>query len=252
VPRRLRPTQSLALLVPLVLFTGSCTDDGTGSITVGAASSLTESLGEVGDAFSESHPDIEVVFTFAASGDIVSQIAEGAPIDVFAGADQSSIDALREAVTDLGEPRVFAQNSLTIVTGRGNPHGIDGLDDLERADLIVVLADESVPLGRYTASVLESAGVVVDPSSLEQSAKSVLGKVQAGEADAAIVYVTDALAAGDRVATVPIPDSVNVTAEYPIVVLPGTRASDASEMFVEFVLSNEGRAILAAHGFELP
>lgn len=242
------------LAITALLSLSGCSDGGATSttVTVGAASSLTAVFTAIEPTFARANPDIDVEFTFAGSGDLVTQITEGAPIDVFAAADLTSMDKLTDAGVNVSGYSVFATNSLVVITAPGNPAEVDELGDLTDDGLVVVIADEGVPLGRYTRTVLESAGVAVTPSSLEQSATGVVGKVVSGEADAGVVYLTDAMSAGDSVGTVTIPDTVNVVASYPIVVLPGTAHNEPAGRFVEFLRSDVGRDILESFGFGPP
>ena len=247
--RRFRGTMT-ALLVGACLISACSSGSTKETITIGAASSLTEAFTDIGTEFTRVHPDIDVQFTFASSGDLVTQITEGSPIDVFAAADTTSIEKLANAGTDTSGSQVFASNSLAIIVGAGNPLGVSGLADLTDRELVLILADPSVPLGRYTEQVLASAGVEVQPSSLEQSAKAVVAKVVSGEADAGIVYSSDVLSAADSASGVDIPSELNVRASYPIIALPGSET--AARLFVDFVMSDTGRSILAAHGFGAP
>ena len=246
-----RSCGTLSALVASAVLLVSC---GSGStkqtITIGAASSLTEAFTEIGAAFEQANPDFDAQFTFASSSDLVAQITEGSPIDVFAAADSASIDRLADSGLDTSNSRVFASNSLAIIVGAGNPHGLSDLSDLADDELVLILADPSVPLGKYTEQILYSAGVQVRPSSFEQSAKAVVAKVVSGEADAGIVYSTDIRAAGETADGVDIPEAANVTTTYPIMALPGS--TGAARSFIDFVMSDAGQSILAAHGFGAP
>ena len=241
---------SSALVASVVLLVSCGSGSTSETITIGAASSLTEAFTEIGAAYEKANPDVDVQFTFASSSDLVAQVIEGAPIDVLAVADTTSIDKLSDSGIDAGGSRVFASNSLEIIVGAGNPHGVRDIADLADDELVVILADPSVPLGRYTQQVLASAGIEVRASSLEQSAKAVVAKVVSGEADAGVVYATDVLAADEGADGVEIPADINVTAIYPIVTLP--ESATAAQSFIDFVLSDAGQSILAAHGFGAP
>jgi molybdate transport system substrate-binding protein len=146
-------------------------------------------------------------------------------------------------------PRVFAHNRLEIAVARGNPKGIHTLADLARSGLVVVLADPSVPAGKYAAQALKTAGVTVKPASLEQQVTGVLSKVALGEADAGIVYVSDIITSR-QVDGVAIPNDQNVIADYPIAVLNAGHNQAAAKYFVDFVLSADGQSLLKAAGFE--
>jgi molybdate transport system substrate-binding protein len=254
------PRLLIAALGVLGLVAVSCGDDDDvassasvrGSITVFAAASLTDAFEEIGTAFTAANPDADVTFSFAGSSDLVAQINEGAPADVFAAADQANMEGLTEAAGHAGEPEVFATNRLAIITGPGNPHGITGVDDLADPDLIVVTCATEVPCGRYAQEVFDAAGATVTPKSFEESVRGVANKVTLGEADAGIVYATDVLAAGDEAAGVEIPDDINVVARYPIVTTADAANPATAQAFVAFVLGPAGRQILAGHCFTGP
>jgi molybdate transport system substrate-binding protein len=149
-------------------------------------------------------------------------------------------------------PQSFATNRLCLVVAAGNPKRVGGLADLEREELTAVLCGPEVPAGRYARTMLKQAGRTVRSRSDEPSVKAVVGKVALGEADVGIVFATDVLAAAGRVEAVAIPVEQGLVANYPIVALAGGAAPHVGSAFVAFVLSNEGRAILAKHGFGLP
>ena len=220
-----------------------------GDITVFAAASLTESFTEIGDAFETANPDAGATFSFDASSALVQQIVEGAPADVFASADTANMDKLTEPGLNGTEPEIFATNLLTIIVPPGNPAGITGVADLAEPDVTVVLCAEEVPCGRYAKQILDAAGVAVTPASLEQNVRGVVTKVTAGEADAGIVYVTDVTAAGDAAESVEIPADINVLAEYPIAGVAASANAEVGQAFMDFVLGDEGQAILTDHGF---
>jgi len=166
------------------------TSEPSGEVVVFAAASLTDALEAIAADLEAATPGLDVVFSFAGSQQLAAQIAEGAPADVFASADETQMDVVADAGLVAGEPRTFARNSLAIAVEPGNPLGIRGLADLARADVTLVLADEDVPAGRYAAAALEAAGVTVAPASLEVDVRAVLSKVALGEADAAPVTIT--------------------------------------------------------------
>ena len=217
-----------------------------------AASSLTEAFEEVATAFKTANPDANVIFNFGGSGELVTQITQGAPADVFASADDSNMRKLTDAGENAGEPVVIAKNTFEIIVEKGNPQGISGLADLAKPDLLVVLCADTVPCGKGAATILENAAVTVTPKSLEDKVKGVVTKVTTGEADAGIVYVTDVKAAGDRAAGVAIPAEVNVISNYPMVVTKGASNAAAGQAFVDFVASDAGQSILADYGFIQP
>jgi molybdate transport system substrate-binding protein len=244
-----------ALLALLGASCGSDDTDGTagsGDITVFAAASLTAAFTEIGDAFMTEHPDAHVTFNFAASSELVTQIGEGAPVDVFASADQGNMTKLTDAGDNGSEPVLFATNLLEIIVGPGNPKGITGVVDLANQDLIVVTCAPEVPCGKYAAQVFEAAGVTVTPKSLEENVKAVVTKVTLGEADAGIVYRTDVTAAGDDAAGVEIPADINVVAEYPIASTKDAPNAEGAQAFIDFVAGERGQKILASYGFLAP
>lgn len=217
-----------------------------------ATSSLTDAFTEVGAVFEEANPGTDVVLNFAASSELVAQINEGAPADVFASADLVTMTRLTDAGNNAGEPVVFATNFAEIIVAPGNPEGISGLADLADPGLTVMLCAPEAPCGRYAAQVLGRVGVTVRPKSYEESVTAVVTKVTLGEADAGIVYATDVRAAGDAAEGVAIPAKHNVVAEYPIAVTEQASNAAAAEAFVDFVLSNRGQEILASYGFLAP
>lgn len=247
---------SVALWSSLGAACGSDDSDGaatsTSDVTVFAASSLTAAFTEIGEAFMVKYPAANVKFNFAASSELVTQIGEGAPADVFASADKGSMTKLTDAGNNATEPEIFATNLLEIMVGPGNPKRIAGVADLANENLIVVICAPEVPCGKYAAQIFVSAGVTVTPKSLEENVKAVVSKVTLGEADAGIVYKTDVAAAGDRAAGVAIPAAINVLAEYPIAVTREAPNAEGAQAFIEFVKSDQGQKILASYGFLAP
>jgi len=193
--------------------------------------------------------ELHTTFNYAGSQTLASQIAQGAQADVFASADTAHMKTLQDAGLLADPPRVFAHNRLEIAVERGNPKGIHSLADLARSGLVVVLADPSVPAGKYAQQALAKAGVTVHPASLEPQVTGVLSKVALGEADAGIVYVSDIVTSGN-VDGLAIPDAQNVIADYPIARLNATPNKSGAEAFIAYVLSSQGQAILVRAGFE--
>ncbi|MCE9621509.1 MAG: molybdate ABC transporter substrate-binding protein [Actinomycetia bacterium] len=242
------------------VFAVACGDDNdtkpssdgaaiSGEVVVFAASSLTEAFTAIGEAFTEEYPDAHVTFNFAGSGDLVTQITQGAPADVFASADDSNMTKLIDAGENNGDPIVIAKNTFQIIVEPGNPKGIADLADLADPDLIVVLCADTVPCGKGASTILANAGVTVTAKSFEDKVKGVVTKVTAGEADAGIVFVTDVIAAGDAAEGVEIPSGLNVISNYPMVVTKGAPNAAAAQAFVDFVARAQGQAILALFGF---
>src|SRR5215218_8705091 len=225
--------------------TTASTARASGDIQVLAASSLTDAFNEIATAFSTANPAAKVTFVFGGSSDLSATINNGGPADVFASADQASMKKVSDAANTADEPEIFANNLLAIMTQPGNPKGIAGLADLANPDLTVITCDPTVPCGAYAQQVFAAAGVTVTPKSLEENVKGVVTKVTAGEGDAGIVYATDVQAAGDEAGGVPIPSDVNVVAQYPIVIVKQATNPTAARAFIDFVLSDAGRQILA-------
>jgi molybdate transport system substrate-binding protein len=243
----------LALLAVALLALAGCGSGSAGDradqLTVLAASSLTETFPEIGQAFEEAHPGASVRLSFAGSQELVAQADGGAPADVLALAGTGSLEALS---TGTGDPVVFAHNQLTIIVPPGNPAGIHGLADLADPDVKVALAGPEVPAGAYAREMFDDAGLTVTPVSEEVDVKSVVTRVSVGGADAGVVYVTDADAAGDQVELVPIPDRWNVVATYPAVTLDASGDAALAAQFVQFLLGDQAQQILLDHGFTGP
>jgi molybdate transport system substrate-binding protein len=225
------------------------TSRSTGELKVFAAASLTAAFGKLGERFTAANGGTKVTFNFAGSQALATQIRQGAPADVFAAADTTSMDKVKDLVAT---PQGFAGNLLQIVVEKGNPKRVQGLDDLARNDLKVVLAAEEVPAGRYAEQLLDRAGVRVQPVSREDNVKAVVAKVALGEADAGIVYVTDVTAGGGRVEGVGIPTGQNVVATYPIATVKASRRQEQAQAFVDLVRSAEGQGVLQGFGFLPP
>ena len=242
---------AVAVTAAAVIGSAGCSTNSTTSttITVGAASSLTDVFAQIGDDFTRANPHITVRFTFAGSSSLAEQIVQGAPIDVFASAGTSSMQPLidSQAVTDA---RAFASNSLQIAVPPGNPAGVTGLADLPGVTLLV--CQEQVPCGGAGQRLFEKNSLSVSPASLEPDVRSVLTKIEADEADAGIVYVTDVRAAGDSVMGISIPDDQNVATLLQAAVVTDSAHRDAALAFVSFLNSPDAQARLAAAGFAAP
>jgi molybdate transport system substrate-binding protein len=246
-----------ALLLLAALAT-ACGDDGAGdsgkgvTMTVYAAASLTKTFEQIGTKFEDEHDGVKVEFSFGGSSDLVAQIQEGAPADVFASADTANMDKLTADDLQADDPQDFASNTLEIVTPPGNPAGITSFADLAKDGLNVVVCAPEVPCGAAAVKAEDATGVTLQPVSEEQSVTDVLAKVTSGEADAGLVYVTDVKAAGDAVTGVPFPESSDIVNTYPIVALKDSDHTDLAREFVEFVLSDTGQSILEEAGFAQP
>ena len=220
-----------------------------GAISVFAAASLTDAFKALGASFQAAHSGVTVRFDFAGTPTLVTQIEQGAQADVFASADPANMDRLTGDGLTVGTPRVFAHNQLEIVVAAGNPKRITGLADLARPGLIYISEAATVPAGRYSLQALAKAGVTATPRSLETDVKSVVGKVELGEADAGIVYATDVKAAGSKAQGIPVPAAYNLVATYPLVAVRGAKNSGVANAFIAYVLSPAGQSTLESFGF---
>ncbi|QKD79222.1 MULTISPECIES: molybdate ABC transporter substrate-binding protein [Actinomyces] len=221
----------------------------SGALTVFAAASLKESFEEIRTEFTKKNPGLTITYDFQGSQDLVANLANGAQADVLATADERSMASAAEQSLVTGASE-FATNRLTLIVPPGNPGGITGLDSsLDGKDLVVCAA--AVPCGNATARLEKALGVALSPSSEEQKVTDVRAKVESGEADAGIVYRTDAAASGDASDEVTIPDG-GVVNHYPLAVASSTTNPAAAQAFVDFVRGGEGQAILAARGFGAP
>ena len=221
----------------------------SGAITVFAAASLRKTFTEIGADFEKANPGTSVTFSFAGSSDLVAQIQQGAPADVFASADSKNMDKVTAESLTASTPVGFASNTLEIAVPRGNPAGIASFADLARSGVKVVLCAPAVPCGSAAARVEQAAGVDIDPVSEEQSVTDVLGKVTAGEADAGLVYVTDVKGAGDAVRGITFPESSAAVNVYPVATLKASRNAAVADAFVEAVTGAAGQQVLANAGF---
>ncbi|MGG8408405.1 molybdate ABC transporter substrate-binding protein [Streptomyces sp. 12297] len=219
-------------------------------LTVLAASSLTDVFKTAGAAYEKAHPGTEVTFSFAGSQELAAQVKQGAPADALVTADTKTMDGLTSEVA--GTPAVIAKNRLVIATTKGNPHKIGALKDLADTKLKVVLAAPEVPVGRYSKKILDAQRVVVKPVSLEPNVRAVLSKVELGEADAGLVYKTDAAKAADKVEAVVIPDAQNAVASYPAAALKTSENAGAAAAFVAWLSTPEAQRILRDAGFQQP
>lgn len=222
-----------------------------GTVTVFAAASLTEPFTVLGRRFEGQHPGTRVKFNFGASSELVQQVGQGAPADVLATADTSTMDRAVRA-GQAGHPTVFAGNRMTLLVGKGNPKGIKDVAGLAEPGVVFVLCAPEVPCGKLGAQVLDKASVTAKPKSFEDNVKGVLSRVALGEADAGIGYVSDARAAKGKVGRVDIPARQNVTTSYPVAVLSETRNRATARAFVASVRSGAGQAVLTADGFLPP
>ncbi|MGW7362132.1 molybdate ABC transporter substrate-binding protein [Streptomyces sp. NPDC054841] len=218
-------------------------------LTVLAAASLTDVFKTAGAAYEKKHPGTKITFSFAGSQELVAQVKQGAPADALVTADTKSMDSVK---TDTGTPAVIAKNRLVIATVEGNPHKVDELKDLADTKLKVVLAAPEVPAGKYSKKILDAQKITVKPVSQEPNVRAVLSKVELGEADAGLVYKTDAESATDKVDAVEIPDAQNAIAQYPAATLKQSKNAEAAAAFVAWLSSPEAQKILQDAGFQQP
>lgn len=221
-------------------------------LTVFAAASLKSVFTELGTQFENTNPGTTVEFNFAGSSDLVTQLTQGAPADVFASADTPNMDKAVDAGLIDGEPVPFATNTLTIVTAPGNPKHIRSFADLAKPGMAVVVCAPQVPCGSAAEKIERSTGVTLSPVSEESAVTDVLGKVTSGQADAGLVYVTDANGAGDAVAAIGFPESAAAVNTYPIGTLKAAGNGAAAQRFVALVVSPEGQKALSEAGFGAP
>lgn len=216
-------------------------------LNVFAAASLKETFGELEKTFEAANPGVDVTFNFAGSQDLVSQLAEGADADVLATANESTMAKAAEAGL-VGEQTVFLSNTLTLVTPKGNPAGVTGLDSsLDNAKLVV--CDTEAPCGKLTKELTGALGITLNPVSSEPNVKDVLGKVTSGEADAGIVYRTDANAAKDQVEAIGIQGADQAVNKYPIAPVEATKNAELAQKWIALVLSPEGQSVFERAGF---
>ncbi|WP_222264554.1 molybdate ABC transporter substrate-binding protein [Modestobacter marinus] len=232
----------------------TATADGgpTGTVTVFAAASLTDVFTDLGAALEDQQPGLRVQFSFAGSSALAAQLAQGAPADVFASADQAQMAVVTGAGLTEGEPAVFARNELEIAVPAGNPGGVTGLADFADPDLTLAVCAPSVPCGAAAGAVFAAAGITARPDTEEEDVRAALTKVQLGEVDAALVYATDVRAAGDAVEGIPFPESARKLNEYPICTLAAAPNPAGAQAFVDLVRSAAGQRALADAGFRTP
>jgi molybdate transport system substrate-binding protein len=242
----------VALLAAVALL-GGCGSSGGGSSTklvVFAASSLTDTFTAMRQSFIAAHPNVNVVLSFDSSSVLVQQIESGASADVMATADEESMQPLVDKSLVSGTPKAFATNHLIVVTPRDNPGHVTGLPSLSKVGFVE--CDPSAPCGRASQQVLASAGVTAKPRSLEQNVKSVLAKITTGEADAGLVYVTDAAAARRQVRSFPIPAGENVTTKDLIATIKASNKSSVAKQWIDYVMSPAGQKVLRRAKFGAP
>jgi molybdate transport system substrate-binding protein len=224
-------------------------DELSGTLTVFAAASLTDVFGELADQLTADNPDLEIQFNFAGSSALATQIVQGAPADLFASANQTQMTVVTDEELQAGDPEVFTENVLQIAVPAGNPAGVTGLADFARDELTLAICAPDVPCGAAADQVFESAGIAAMPDTLEEDVRAALTKVELGEVDAALVYASDVVSAGEAVEGLEFPEAGGAVNEYPICALAEAPNPDAAQAFLDLVLSDEGQAALEAAGF---
>jgi molybdate transport system substrate-binding protein len=238
---------TLVALLPLTACGGRGSDT---TITVLAASSLTGTFTQLGQEFESAHPGVTVKFAFDSSATLAQQAIGGAPADVLATADTTTMDSAK--AVQASTPKVFATNVMVLATPADNPAHVSSFADLDRSAVKFVVCVPNAPCGAVAQALLDQDHIAGKPVSTEVDVKSVLAKLTEGEADAGIVYTTDATAAGDQVATLPIPGSGKQVTTYPIVTLSQSSNSALAQQFVDLVTGSTGQQVLARAGFGAP
>ncbi|MCW2749450.1 MAG: modA [Aeromicrobium sp.] len=257
--KRLLSTVAAALLLTTVAACSSSDSSGGTAappkkvtLTVFAAASLKGTFTQIGQEFELANKGVTVTFNFAGSADLVTQIQQGAPADVFASADTKNMAKATGDKLVSGTPVNFAKNTLEIATPPDNPAHITKLADLAKPGVKVVLCAIEVPCGSAAHAIEDATGVKIKPVSEEQAVTDVLGKVTSGEADAGLVYVTDVKGAGPTVHGVTFPESAKAVNTYPIAALSGSKNLAVAKAFAAFVAGVKGQAVLSAAGFAKP
>jgi len=222
------------------------------TLTVFAAASLKDTFTQLADTFEQANPGVTVSLNFAGSADLVTQITEGAPADVFAAADQKNMTKLTDAGLVSATPEIFATNTLQIAVPTGNPAGITSFADLAKPEVKLVICAAQVPCGAATVKIEEATGITLSPVSEENAVTDVLGKVSSGEADAGVVYVTDVAGSKGAVDGIAFPESSGAVNSYPIAPLAASSDPDLAAAFVALVTGAVGQKVLAAAGFGAP
>jgi molybdate transport system substrate-binding protein len=234
------------------------------SLTVFAAASLTESFNDIKTAYHTLHPNITITYNYNGSQALEQQLANGAPDDVFASADQTNMKKATDANL-VGASQVFARNKLVVIIPKSNPAHLNTLKDLANKGVKIDVAASTVPVGKYALQVLDNMGKSADYGSdyensvkanvvsQEENDKAIVQKVELGTVDAGIVYFTDLTPASEKQVTeIAIPDNFNVIAQYPIAVTKNSKHASDAQAFIQYILSAQGQTILAKYHFLSP
>jgi molybdate transport system substrate-binding protein len=223
----------------------------SGTVTVFAAASLTETLTTLGRQFEAAHPGTTVKFNFGASSSLAENINQGAPADVFASASPKNMQQV-VAAGGAHDSTTFANNVMQIAVPPDNPAHVAQLSDLANPEVKVALCQPQVPCGTVAAQVFRNANITVQPVTQGADVKSVLTTVELGEVDAGVVYKTDVQAAGTKVKGIEIPADQNASTSYPIAALTKAPNAAGASAFVDYVLSPAGEKVLEQAGFAAP
>ena len=222
---------------------------GGGTLTVFAASSLTDAFTKLGTTFQQQHPGWKLRFEFLGSDQLAAQIEQGDPADVFAAASTKYPEQL-QSESLLGKTTDFATNTLVLAVPPDNPAGVSSVNDLGNAKLVI--GDSSVPIGAYTEQVLGNLGIDIgslNVVSREQKVTDIVAKLELGEADAGFIYTSDAKTAGDKLKAFKLPAKAQATATYPIGIVTGSKNAKAAQQWINLVMSPQGQTVLTDDGF---
>lgn len=220
-----------------------------GTVTVLAAASLTEAFEQLGERLTDDYPGLEVVFSFGPSSGLVEQVLAGAPADILATADTRTMDRAVDGGAVSGEPTIFARNRLALIVPAGNPGGVTGLADLAREELRIAVCAAEVPCGAAAKRLLDTAGLTASPDTLATDVKEAVSLVTLGEADASLVYLTDAAAAGENIESIDVAESEQVVNDYPVAVLAGAPNPEGAQLVRDAITGEPGQQILGEAGF---
>lgn len=253
----MRGARLFAVAVGIVALGTACSADGdadgdtdvSGTVTVLAAASLTGSFEELAAQLAERYPDLDIEFSFGPSSGLVEQLIAGAPADVLATADTRTMDRAVAGDVIAGTPEIFARNALSLVVPADNPGNVQGLADLADDELRIAICEPQVPCGAASAKLLQRAGVTAEPDTLTTDVKEALSLVTLGEVDAALVYVSDATAAGNDVATIAVRESDSVVNDYPVARVADAPNPKGAQLVIGAITGDMGQSILSTAGF---